>query len=153
MTMFPLVPVHFVWPSPFLFWIRKKNGANSKSHWWKPNQKGLWCWERLRAGEGGGEDETVGWHHWFNGHEFEQLQEIVKDREAWHAAGPGVAKSHIWLSNWTTTTAHLRTGGSFARLPHFFTHLLMEQWHIECSYSRSYYAEGRWTYKGISTSV
>ena len=28
----------------------------------------------------------VGLHHQLNGHEFEQLQEIVKDREAWSAA-------------------------------------------------------------------
>ena len=28
-----------------------------------------------------------------HGHEFEQLQEILKDREAWYAAVHGVAKS------------------------------------------------------------
>ena len=33
-----------------------------------------------------------------------KLQEIVKDREAWHAASHGVAKSQILLSNWTATT-------------------------------------------------
>ena len=31
------------------------------------------------------EDNMVGWHHRLNGHEFEQLQKMVKDREAWRA--------------------------------------------------------------------
>ena len=39
------------------------------------------------------EDEVVGWHYGLNGHEFEQLWETVKDREAWHAAVHGAAKS------------------------------------------------------------
>ena len=32
-----------------------------------------------------------------NGHEFEQAPETVKDREAWHAAINGVAKSQTPL--------------------------------------------------------
>ena len=48
------------------------------------------------------EDEVVGWHHQLNGHEFEQLQEIMKNEEAWRAAVYGVLKYHTWLSDWTT---------------------------------------------------
>ena len=32
-----------------------------------------------------------------------KLQEKVKDREAWHAAVCGIAKSQTWLSDWTST--------------------------------------------------
>ena len=30
-----------------------------------------------------------------------KVQEVVKDREAWHAAGHGVAKSWTQLNDWT----------------------------------------------------
>ena len=33
-----------------------------------------------------------------------KLCEIVKDREAWHAAVHGIVNSLTWLSDWTTTT-------------------------------------------------
>ena len=39
------------------------------------------------------EEEMVRWHHQFNGHEFEQPPETVKDREGWHAAVHGAAKN------------------------------------------------------------
>ena len=45
------------------------------------------------------EDEMVGWHHCLDGHEFEQFQKLVIDKEAWRAAVHGVAKSWTRLSD------------------------------------------------------
>ena len=39
------------------------------------------------------EDEMAGWHHRLDGCEFEKLQELVMDREAWHVAVHEVAES------------------------------------------------------------
>ena len=44
-------------------------------------------------------DEMVGWYHWVNGHEFEQ---IPRNSEDWCAAAHGIAKSWTWLCDWTT---------------------------------------------------
>ena len=43
----------------------------------------------------------VGWHHRFDGHEFEhvQLWELAMDRDAWGAAVHGVTKNQIRLSD------------------------------------------------------
>ena len=35
----------------------------------------------------------VGWHHQLDGHESEQIPEVVKDREALHAVVHGIAKN------------------------------------------------------------
>ena len=39
------------------------------------------------------QDEMVGWHHQFNGHEFEQALGVGDGQEVWCAAVHGVAKS------------------------------------------------------------
>ena len=47
------------------------------------------------------ENEMGGWHHSMD-MSLSKLQEMVKDREAWHAAVHWVTKSQIQLGDWTT---------------------------------------------------
>ena len=54
-----------------------------------------------RRGKGVTENEMVEWHHWLNGHEFEQTPED-SEGQGNLAAVHGITKSQTWLSDWTT---------------------------------------------------
>ena len=67
---------------------------------WPPGAGEDWRQEERRTAV----DEMVRWHHWLNGHEFEQA---LGDGEGqgmvcWYAAIHGLSKSWTWLSGWTT---------------------------------------------------
>ena len=77
-----------LWPPDSKSWLTGKDFDAGKD--WRQEEKGMT------------DDEMVGWHHWLDGDEFELdfERELVMDKEAWHAAVHGVAKSQTRLSNW-----------------------------------------------------
>ena len=75
---------------------------------WPPDSKSQLIGKDPDDGKDGGQEEKgatehemVGWHHYSMNTSLSKLRGIVKDREAWHTAVHGVAKSRTWLSHWT----------------------------------------------------
>ena len=64
------------------------------THWKRP-----WFWEGLKAGGEGTDREWDGWMASPMDMSLSRLGELVMDREAWHAAAHGVAKSWTRLSD------------------------------------------------------
>ena len=85
---FPLSPMEMT--QDVIFHIHQLNHLLQRADWLEdPDAQN----DGRQEEKGMTQDETVGWHHRLNGHEFEQTLRMVKDREGWHAAVHGVAKS------------------------------------------------------------
>ena len=80
-------------------------------HWKRP-----WCWENWRQEEKRTEDETVGWHHQLDGHEYEQAPGVGDGQGILACCSPWGLKelSTTDQLNWT----HLGTS-SFSVLSFF----------------------------------
>ena len=75
---------------------------------WPPDGKNWLIWKDPDAGkdwrceeEGMTEDEMVGWHHWLDGHDFEQALGIGDGQGGLACCSPWGCKSETQQSNWT----------------------------------------------------
>ena len=105
-------PVHPKGDQPWIF-IGKTGAEAEAPILWPPDVKSCltgkdWCrrrrrWQRVRWWDGITDSVDMS---------LNKFQEIVKDKEAWHAAVHRVTKSQAWLSNWTTPTSEIRYNSS-----------------------------------------
>ena len=75
-----------LWPPDVKSWLIGKDPDAGKD--WRKEEKGV------------KEIKMVGWHHWLNGHEFEQALGVMMNSETCCAAVHGITKSWTQLSDW-----------------------------------------------------
>ena len=79
-----------LWPTDAKNWLIGKD----------PDVRKDWMWEE----KGRTEDEMVGWHHWLNGHEFEQALGVGDEQESLMCCRPWGSQRvrHDWATelNW-----------------------------------------------------
>ena len=80
-----------LWPPDAKNWLVGKDPDAGKD--WGQEEKGTT------------EDERVGWHHWLNGHDFEQTRGDSEGQGGLVCCIHGVTNSQTWLDDWTTITA------------------------------------------------
>ena len=109
-------PVNPKWNQSWIF-IERTDAEAEAPILWPPDVKSWLIWKDPSAGkdwrqEGKGmtEDEMVGWHHWLDGHEFEQALWVGDGQGSLACCSPwGHRVRHDWATglNWTEGLRYL----------------------------------------------
>ena len=78
-----------LWPLGVKSWLIGNDLDLRKD--WRQEDKGM------------GENGMVGWHHWLDGHEFEQAPGVGDSQGSLVCCSPWFTKSKTWLNDWTDT--------------------------------------------------
>ena len=74
-----------LWPLDVKNWLIGKDPDSGKD--WRQEEKGM------------PEDERVGWHHWLNGHKFEQAPGACEEQGSLACCSPwGCSVGHHWVT-------------------------------------------------------
>ena len=76
-----------LWPPDAKNWLIGKDPDAGKD--WRREEKGIT------------EDKMIEWHHWLDGHEFEQASGVGDGQGSLSCCRPWRSKGHTWLSNRT----------------------------------------------------
>ena len=135
-------PVHSEGDQPWDFFGRNDAKAETPVLW-PPHVKNWLIGKDSDAGrdweqeeKGTTEDLMAEWHHWLDGVSLSELQELMMDREAWHAAIHGVTKSQTRLRDQTELNSilqhHLR---KYSYIYWWMIHLINRQHKLRVSIS------------------
>ena len=107
-------PVHPKGNQPCIF-IGRTDAEAEPPILWPPNAKSQLIGKDLDAGKDWRQEEKVvtekemvGWHHWLNGHEFEQTPGDSEGQGSLVSCSSRSPQSWTQLSDWTTTKANER---------------------------------------------
>ena len=126
----------------FWIFIRRTDAEDETPILWPPDVNNWLIWKDLDAGKdwrqeekGTTEDEMVGWHHWLDGHEFEQALGVGDGQGGLVCYSPRGLKqldTTEWL-NWTVTLLSGQFHILKAQRAHTHTHTHTQTWKSESS--------------------